>query len=101
MSMARTIGAVLLLVMGLYLVYSGYEMKRSLAAKAERQVSAVREYFTGDDRDAGKVNRQATFKLVAGGVVAVFGLVFIVKGRRRRRDGDDGAPGAPRGPNDR
>lgn len=75
--MKRVIG-IILLVLGLFFVYQGYEEKQSFGAKAERTIGNL---VNIDE----KKNSDANIKLIVGGIAAVAGIILIVAGAEKKK----------------
>ena len=76
---------VILVVIGTYFGYKGYELNQTAAAKIEKEASAIVESIGGDSVDIKEnVNLEADIKMFGGGAVALIGLIMIGLGIKKR-----------------
>jgi hypothetical protein len=77
---------IVIMVVGVYYAYSGYELKQTTAASVEKEVSAVAKILSNNSYSGKEqVNNEADIKLVAGGIGALVGLLLIIRGLEKKQ----------------
>ena len=81
----KSLFGIILLVVGLFFAIQGYELKQTMSAKLEREVSGVLKLLSKDNVKAkDKLNTEANIKLVGGGVAALLGLTLTITGIKKK-----------------
>lgn len=72
---------IILIVIGCYFLYDGYELKNTKTAVVEREVSNLMKIFPKNRvKLKNKINDEAKIKLIAGGSATLIGLVLFITG---------------------
>jgi hypothetical protein len=78
------IGGILMILLGLYFGFDGYQIKQSQTAKYEKEISNLMSYLPETNIDINKINRNGDWKLFGGiGMILIGSLTLFINLKKK------------------
>ena len=80
----KTFIGIVLIAAGIFFAVSGYQLRQSFRAQAERGLSNTLESITSNEASLDEqTNTEANIKLIGGGLGVLVGAVLVVRGIKK------------------